>query len=74
MGRVKYVIRVINLSMTGEKLLPYGISETSSVESEFLGNVCKNRLWNNFHYAVVESGNNGEKNTIWFCIDAILIP
>jgi hypothetical protein len=62
MGRVKYVIRVINLSMTGEKLLPHGISETSSVESESLGIICKNQLWNNCHYGVVESGNNREIN------------
>jgi hypothetical protein len=57
MGRVKYGIRVIDLSMTGEKIL-----ESSSVESESLGNVCKNQLWNNCHYAMIESGNNRKIN------------
>ena len=62
MGRVKYVIRVISISMTGEKILRHGISETSSVESVSLGNVCKNQLWNNYHYAMIESGNNRKIN------------
>ena len=62
MGRVKYVIRVIDLSMTGEKILRHEILESSSVESESLGNVCKNQLWNNCHYAMIESGNNRKIN------------